>query len=101
MSSKQAITIFIVYGLCLLLSIIFSITNHQFNALTSIGYIISAAFIALLVFDTNCLSNDTCNTWSWIRTILYSIFPCIILIIIIYSIFASKKTTQEQNQTPK
>ena len=85
--SVPAIILAIVYGLCLTIGIVMSVVKHQFNVLTAISFLFSAAFIALLIYDTQCLTAGSCNTWSWIRTILYVIFPVIALLTAFFSLF--------------
>lgn len=91
MISTQSVIIAIVYILCLIVALIAIIKQNMFNIWSGIGLIFYLAFIMLLVYDTNCLTQGTCGTWSWIRTILYVFFPIISLITALIALFNTQK----------
>ncbi len=93
--STQSLLVIIIYSLCLLIAFIVSIVKKTINLTGVLGFIFSFLYIALLAYDTNCLTEGQCGTWSWIRTILYLIFPTIILILFMISIFKNKKIEEK------
>ena len=56
--------------------------------------------IALLIYDTDCLTSGNCNIWSWIRTVLYAILPVlgIVLTIMGYRQLSSQDTQMQDTQ---
>jgi len=66
----------ILFGLYALSAVLFSaalvIKEQQYVMGVAIGAIMLAMGY-LMGFDTNCLTEGGCNTWSTIRTIFYSI----------------------------
>jgi hypothetical protein len=91
MISVQSVIIAIVYILCLIVGLLTIIKQNKVSVGSIIGMLFCLGFIALLVYDTNCLTNGACGVWSWIRTILYIIFPIIGLIIALVALVKPKK----------
>ena len=55
-----------------------------------------AIFIAVVVYDTNCLVVGDCNVWSWIRTILYLLLPIVVIIVLFVFMAKQKKNNKER-----
>lgn len=101
LSSTPAITLLIVYILIIVLSTVTIIINKQFRATTVLGILLSLGFVALIVYDTECLSAGGCTIWSWIRTVLYIIVPSLILIGLAYALASGKFTVSDTQPTPQ
>lgn len=95
MLTKQAWILAIVYILSTIIGLIMTIKARAFNAFSFIGLLFSLGFIALLVYDTQCLTSGNCTVWSWIRTILYVFFPTIGLIATAFALFSGKKPSPQ------
>jgi hypothetical protein len=76
--STQAMIIVIVYSISALVLGGYAAKNDSIGggAIIALFILLSAA---LLGYDTNCLTEGDCSTWSWIRTVLYSIQPIAII----------------------
>jgi hypothetical protein len=77
------------------LTLITSIVKRYFSAGLAIGLVFSLLFIAITTYDTECLVKGQCIAWSWIRTILYILFPTIIIIMTIFAL-STKDSSSEQ-----
>lgn len=95
--SIQAWMVLGVYVLLLIISFITAIIQKTFNASFLIGFIFSIGFVALMTYDTACLTHGSCDIWSWIRSVLWIIFPVIFMIYYFFSL-GQKKT--EEVKTP-
>jgi hypothetical protein len=91
--SKQAWVIAIVYALCILIGLIGSIVSKKFTLGAAFGTLFSILFVALITYDTACLTNGFCGAWSWIRTLLYVFFPVVGLVVFFIALVAGKKST--------
>ena len=89
--STQALILAIVYVLCVIVGLVMTIKAGVFNILSFIGVLLTLAFIALLVYDTQCLTSGNCTAWSWVRTVIYILFPAISLILGAFALFSKKK----------
>jgi hypothetical protein len=89
--SYQAIIVLIVYFLVLLVSFIGTVKKVKFTFRVFVSLLVSLFIIVLLVYDTNCLTEGTCNIWSWVRTIIYCIFPVIALIFLFIAFFSKEE----------
>ena len=98
MISAQSVIIAIVYILCLIVAIVAIIKQNMLTIGSGVVIIFYLAFIALLVYDTNCLTKGTCGTWSWIRTILYVIFPIISLIAALIALLKTNENEKNKNK---
>jgi hypothetical protein len=78
--SSQAWVIAIVYAICIVVGVITSMATQGFNGGTVIAVLFGAIYLAISVYDTHCLTAGGCAVWSWIRTVMYIIFPTIIII---------------------
>jgi protein-S-isoprenylcysteine O-methyltransferase Ste14 len=98
--SLQAKVIGIVFLLCQFVNVISSVILQEFVLTTVIATFVVLLFAAILMFDTHCLTKGPCETWSWIRTCLYSLSVIINVIVMIWIMVQIKKTrkaiTQEQ-----
>ncbi len=88
--SPQAMTIAVVYVILTFVSTGIAITQDGFGVSVVLGFLFSSLFIALVVYDTLCLTQGDCGVWSWIRTALYLIVPTIALIVSIF-LFVNRK----------
>lgn len=87
MLSIQATILAIIYIIVIVLAVIAAImdtvkqrkigitTPSWVIFMQVIAFFMWLIFIALLIYDTDCLTSGNCNIWSWIRTILYAILP--------------------------
>ncbi len=91
--SVQAWVILGVYVLLLVISIITAIVQKTFSAAFFISFLFSIGFVALLTYDTHCLTSGYCGIWSWIRTGMYILFPVIFMIVYFFGLFSSKTST--------
>ncbi len=96
--SIQAWMVLGVYVLLLIISFITAIVKKAFNASFLVGFIFSIGFVALMTYDTACLTHGTCDVWSWIRSVLWIIFPVIFLIFYLFSL-GQKSTTETVEKT--
>jgi len=94
----QALTILIVYLLSLIVGLIGSIMSKTFNLFTGIGLFFSLLFVVFLTYDTNCLTEGNCGVWSWIRTVLYILFPVISLILLLVGLVTGKSKKTEDTK---
>lgn len=97
--STQSLLVIIIYSICLLIALITSIVKKTINSSEIFGFILSFLYVILLAYDTNCLTEGQCGTWSWIRTILYLIFPTIILVLFMIRIFKKDKVDEKKVET--
>ncbi len=79
--SPQAWAIGIIYSILLIIWIGTAIFFRVFGWKSFMTLLISIAYIALFVYDTNCLTKGFCGSWSTIRTGLYLVFPIIFMIV--------------------
>ena len=89
--TPQAILILIVYVLSLTVGTVASFHAGKFDAKSVIALLTSIVFLALVVYDTQCLTVGACTTWSWIRSVMYVLVPVISLIMLIVSLYGGKK----------
>lgn len=92
--TTQSLVLAIVYVLSLVVGLFMTVKAGAFNVAAFIGTVLTLAFIALLVYDTQCLTTGNCTTWSWIRTVLYIFFPALSLILGFFALFGGKKVEQ-------
>lgn len=88
--STQAWVVAIVYLLCILIGIVGSITSKTFGVWSVVGAFLSILMLLLVTYDTACLTNGYCNAWSWVRTVLYVIFPVIGLVVFFFAVVFGK-----------
>lgn len=112
MLSIQAMILAIIYVIVIVLMIIAAIMDavktRKAGIITPawvvftqvIAFFIWFATIALLIYDTDCLTSGNCNIWSWIRTVLYAILPVlgIVLTIMGYRQLSSQNTQMRDMQ---
>jgi hypothetical protein len=100
--TPQAITILVVYIIILIIALIGSITSKTFNVWSALGFVIYFLFIALVAYDTNCLTVGDCGVWSWIRTVFYILAPVISIITLIFGLAvgtaAAKKAVKQEKK---
>lgn len=92
--SNQALTLTVIYSIVVIISIVFTIIGVSSDKkdktekrsavyltfINIIFYIIWISLLALIVYDTQCLTSGECNIWSWVRTVIYAILPCLSII---------------------
>ena len=93
--TTQALVLAIVLGTLLVVTNIALILQKAFNPGTIISSLIGAAVIALMVYDTDCLTKGSCKGWSWVRTILYSIVPVIAILYGVRGMAMKEKAEKE------
>lgn len=89
MLSTQAIILSVVLGILTVVAAVATFMNYTDESLA--GLITWVILFAVVIYDTECLSIGPCTTWSWIRTILWSIIPVFMIVIIITAIVKTKK----------
>jgi hypothetical protein len=72
-----------------------SISQGTFSGWKVVGLFIWILNVAILLYDTECLLAGNCYVWSWIRTVLYSIIPTIVIVLVVLSL-GKKDDTNEQ-----
>lgn len=95
--SPQAVLLTVVL---LILSVIMGYLTFSSDGAVApkiVVYIFWLISCAVFIYDTYCLVNGDCHTWSWIRTILYIIGPIIFMIIF----FVSMAKVNELNNKVK
>jgi len=100
--SKQAWTILAVYAICTIVFVISILSTKMFGWgwLAAIFMILfSVGYTALITYDTNCLTKGYCGVWSWIRTVLYIIFPVISLITMLIAFVFSPREKETTNES--
>lgn len=98
--SPQALVIAIVYALVILLSIIGMIQQKQLGVSAFFGLLLGIAFAWLIVYDTDCLTQGQCTVWSWIRTMLYVLFPVLMLILVAIGFVSARRTPAPLTEQP-
>jgi len=80
--STQAIIIMIVYTLAALA--LGGLIGMKGSIGTGIGIAVATLLTGMLLsFDTNCLTENNCNIWSWVRSIIFLIQPLALIGLII------------------
>lgn len=97
--STQAWVVAVVMGLCTLLSTIIMINGKTPATLTTVLTFISLFTVAIITYDTHCLTAGYCDVWSWVRTILYCILPVIMIIILSTSLFSKPSDSPSSQPT--
>ena len=92
--TTQALILAVILGTLLIVSNIILVAHKAFGPDAMLSALIGAAVIALMVYDTDCLTRGQCHGWSWIRTALYSIVP---VIAIIHSLWNLKKDKEQKH----
>lgn len=95
--TTQATVLAVILGLLAIGGLVTSIVQKQFGLDTILGLLITVPILALMVYDTHCLTRGQCEVWSWIRTILYAILPTIAIIFTIVALVKKSKKTEEEN----
>ncbi len=81
-----------------IMNLIGSIIIGEFILTTIFSLLVSVLFIALTMYDTQCLITGGCTVWSWIRTYLYLLIALFMIIGVIYLIIIKKKYEKLQKQ---
>lgn len=97
--SPQANLIAVVYVLSIIIGIGMSFKAGTFGMNSIFGTLVTLALLSLILYDTQCLTQGNCGTWSWIRSVLYVLLPSIGLIMMAVSLF-QKKDVQAPTTTP-
>jgi uncharacterized membrane protein len=97
--SPQTWIISIVLTVMTILFVTIAAMNKALGAHSIVPLIFWIFSIFLLSYDTECLVGGNCHIWSWIRTILYSIMPTIIIIILLLSMTSNNKNKQNDQKT--
>ena len=94
--SPQAIILALVFSVLFVVNLVVTIWKKRFSPMTILSIFVSIMLYALIVYDTHCLTTGTCNVWSWIRTVLYSILPILLVVALIMSMVKNDSTESEQ-----
>lgn len=96
----QALVLGIIYAVLTVFGFIASLVNKTFSASSFAGLVIWIGLAALIVYDTHCLTIGGCTIWSTVRTVLYSILPVIVILLIFVSFFSKpeQKAVEEKKQ---
>lgn len=97
--SPQAYVVTIVYFIILIIYLGAIIKARQFTVMQIISFFVSLGMILLIIYDTDCLTKGSCNVWSWIRTIIYVIFPTLVIILLGLSLFTVDEDKQPKQQS--
>jgi hypothetical protein len=87
--STQAWLVAIIYLICWVLIMLSATKGQKVTKGSIVMFALFLCYILLLVYDTDCLTAGECSIWSWIRTVLYVIFPVLFLIFYLYMMSAS------------
>lgn len=86
--SPQAILLAVVLSIMFILTLALSIRNFSGSYLFAM--LLWLAWIAVTVYDTECLVAGDCIIYSWIRTIFYIIMPIIFIILLLSVLFTKR-----------
>ncbi len=84
----QSIIIAIVYVLVFMLTVIVQIRAKMLTPFIILTGLVYFAFVALLIYDTLCLTTGGCSVWRWIRTALSILIPVVIVIMMLAMTYA-------------
>lgn len=104
--SSQAKTLSVVYMLLFLLMMGIIVYFGALSFGMILPVLIWIALIALMVYDTNCLTAGECGVWSWIRTIIFTLIPILMIVLIVFvlssgsMLLTAMKFTSEEHQNP-
>lgn len=93
--SAQSWTVLVISILHIISLFVIMLYLDAFNGLSALSLAISIIFIAIYIFDTNCLTTGSCNIWSWVRTIFYLLTVALTLWLVIYVSVKIKKLNEE------
>lgn len=112
MLSIQATILAIIYIIVIVMGIITAIIDtvkQRKNGIITPSWVIFTQvvafffwliFIALLIYDTDCLTTGNCNVWSWIRTILYAILPVLGIVFMVLGYRHQAQQVQDMQYMP-
>lgn len=89
--SPQAWMILLVLLLVFGVSLASMIVFKQWSIMGIAGLVGFTFVIILMTYDTECLVRGQCHGWSWIRTIVYSIMPVALVVMLVISMAKKKK----------
>lgn len=92
--SPQTYTIAIVYSLLLIISTGTAWKQQGFSLNLAWSFLLSLGLIALVSYDTLCLTQGNCGVWSWIRTVIYILIPVILIIMWTITLFQKDESSQ-------
>lgn len=82
--SIQAIVLSVILLVLAAIHLYMLITS--FSGAMLVSFIIYLVFMGVTVYDTECLVRGDCNVWAWIRTVLYTILPVILIVVLFHRI---------------
>ena len=94
--SIQAKILAIIYLIVTSLSVLGALVSRTVSWQGIIMTLIWLALAALIVYDTHCLTSGNCNSWSSIRTVLYSIMPVLAIVTMLLAMFPSSQQETEK-----
>jgi len=94
--SNQAWTILVTYVILFVILVILLIGSKQFDFKSVFALLFFIGYIALITYDTNCLTTGYCDVWSWVRTVFKIIIPIIIIIFLSFALFQKQEDPKKQ-----
>lgn len=94
--SPQSILLTVILGVLTLVAAVATFLNYTEESL--LGLIIWVAIFAILIYDTECLVTGSCGMWSWVRTILWSIIPIFVIVVLIMAMVRNKRRMEESSR---
>lgn len=65
------------------------------------GIIVASVYLAVLVFDQECVVVGGCNVWGWIRMLLTEVWLLMFIVVTIMTLFFKKKETEDASTKSK
>lgn len=96
MLTPQSILLSIVLGILTLVAAVGTFMNYTEESL--IGLILWIVVFAAVIYDTECISRGNCGTWSWIRTVIWSIVPIFVIVVLIMAMVKNKRRVEMSSQ---
>ena len=94
--SPQSILLTVILGVLTLVAAVATFLNYTEESL--LGLIIWVAIFAILIYDTECLVTGSCGMWSWVRTILWSIIPIFVIVVLIMAMVRNKRRMEASSR---
>lgn len=94
--SKQAWLVAVVHVVFIVVLVIIGIYYNAVARNMIYATVFGLLYVLLLTYDTACLTNGDCGIWSWIRSILWIIFPIVTMIFLLTSMDTSVKSVANQ-----
>lgn len=96
--TPQAKILAVILVVSQIVTLVSSFVTGEFILFTIMAVTFALLFIALIVYDTNCLVTGGCKTWSWIRTIVYSLLIVWTVVLTLWVLIQSRKLSKQVQQ---